>query len=79
VPLDRTVRKFRNNYLSSGKVFPDWQARFRLWCDEDEQRRDSPATGWAGLIELEGWVSAGSGGDDEPDDAPLRRLVHGHA
>jgi hypothetical protein len=72
VPLAPTVRKFRNNYRSNRKVFPDWQARFRLWCDEDEKRiaaqdNDPRGNGFVTISLREPWGNRRNGHDQDAD------------
>ena len=39
-------RQFRRWFLSSGKVFADWDSRFEFWCAEnfDKRRRSKPSS-----------------------------------
>jgi len=85
VPLAPNVRKFRNNHLSKRTVLADWQARFRMWCDEEErriaerdERADSRGNPYVKITEREGWVSQRHDRDDEFGEAAMGRLI-GHA
>jgi len=88
VPLAPNVRKFRNNHLSKRTVLADWQARFRMWCDEEERRiaeRDAAAdtrrNGFIVTTEQEGWVSARRNSHDREADAGAKVIegIFGHA
>jgi hypothetical protein len=85
VPLAPTVRKFRNNYRSNRKVFPDWQARFRLWCDEDEKRiaaqdNDPRGNGFVTISLREPWGNRRNGHDQDADaGAKVIEGIFGHA
>ena len=88
MPLAPNVRKFRNNHLSKRTVLADWQARFRMWCDEEERRiaeRDAAAdtrrNGFIVTTEQEGWVSARRNSHDREADAGAKVIegIFGHA
>ena len=43
--IQHEERQFKRWFLSSGKVYADWDARFEFWCAEnfDKRRRSRPS------------------------------------
>jgi hypothetical protein len=84
LPLDQTVRDFRDHYLASGLRLANWDAKFRQWCGREQgfaQRRELRRNGFIVTTEQEGWVSARRNGHDRDADAGAKVIagIFGHA